>query len=82
MRTTLTLDEDVAKLLLRARQLQKASLKQVANEALRRGLLAMSRPVIRRRRFETQSADLGECLIGDVDDVAEALAVAEGEASR
>jgi hypothetical protein len=82
MRTTLTLDDDVAKLLMHARQIRKASLKQVVNEAMRRGLLAMSAPVARRRRFETQSVDLGECLIGNVDDVAEALAVAEGEAFR
>ena len=82
MRTTLTLDEDVAKLLLRAQQTKRASLKAVVNEALRQGLLRMDSPATPRRRFETRSVNLGSCLIGNVDDVAEALAVAEGEAFR
>ena len=82
MRTTLTLDSDVAKLLLRVRQSRRASLKAVVNEALRYGLLRMNSPEAPRRRFETKSASLGQCLIGNVDDVAEALAVAEGEAFR
>ena len=82
MRTTLTLDDDVAKLLSHARQLKKASLKDVVNEALRHGLLTMAAPAARRRHFETKTVDLGECLIGNVDDVTEALAVAEGEAFR
>jgi predicted transcriptional regulator len=82
MRTTITLDDDVAKLLSRARHQKKASLKEVINEALRQGLIAMHTPAVRRRPFETKSVDLGECLVGNVDDVAEALAVAEGEAFR
>ena len=82
MRTTLTLEDDVAKLLLRVRQSQRASLKAVVNEALRRGLLQLSGPARPRRRFETKTANLGDCLIGNVDDVAEALAVAEGDAFR
>jgi len=82
MRTTLTLDDDVAKLLQHVRQSRRASLKAVVNEALRHGLLRMASPTARRRRFATKSAHLGDCLIGNVDDVAEALAVAEGEALR
>jgi hypothetical protein len=82
MRTTLTLDDDVAKLLLRVRQSQRASLKVVINEALRHGLLRMASPPGPRRPFQTKSVNLGDCLIGNVDDVAEALAVAEGEAFR
>jgi hypothetical protein len=82
MRTTLTLDDDVAKLLLHVRQLRKASLKTVVNEALRKGLVQTAAPGKSRRRFETSSVDLGDCLIGNVDDVAEALAVAEGDTFR
>jgi len=82
MRTTLTLDDDVAKLLLSAQQSRKASLKSVVNEALRHGLLQMAAPQKPRRRFETGTVNLGDCLLGDIDDVAEALAVAEGEAFR
>ena len=82
MRTTLTLDDDVAKLLLGIQQARMASLKTVVNEALRRGLHKMTQPDTPRRRFETSTASLGDCLIGNVNDVAEALALAEGEAFR
>jgi hypothetical protein len=82
MRTTITLDDDVAKLLSQARQMKRTSLKDVVNQALRQGLLSMATPDVRRRPFETKSVALGECLIGNVDDVAEALAVAEDEAFR
>jgi hypothetical protein len=82
MRTTITLDEDVVKLLEQARKVRKAKVKEVVNEALRHGLLSMAVPAVRRRRFETKSVDLGECILGNIDDVAEALAVAEGEDFR
>lgn len=79
MRTTLTLDEDVAVQLERIRRSRDASLKEVVNEALRQGLRQMTAKPRPRKRFRTQSVSLGPCLIGGVDDVAEALVVAEGE---
>lgn len=83
MRTTLTLDKDVAAALERLRKARRASLKQIANEALRQGLERMAAPPARTRRpFRTQTFSLGGCLIGNVDNVAEVLAVAEGEDFR
>jgi hypothetical protein len=82
MRTTLTLDDDVAVLLERVRRERKTTLKPVVNEALRLGLLAMNAPPPKGRAFKTRSANLGRCLIGSLDDVGEALAVAEGERFR
>lgn len=79
MRTTLTLDDDVAALLARAQKARKAPLKIVVNEGLRQGLKQMLAPPPQRRRFETGSVELGRCLVGSLDDVAEVLAVAEGE---
>lgn len=79
MRTTLTLDDDVAALLKRAMAREKKSLKQQINDALRAGLSA-SPP--KRRRHRTQTFDGGPCLIGSVLSVSEALAVAEGEDFR
>ena len=38
MRTTLTLDDDVAAMIERIRRAREASLKDIVNEALRRGL--------------------------------------------
>ena len=81
MRTTLTLDDDVTALLVRVRQNRKASLKEVVNEALRHGLKQMAAPPARRESYRTPSVSLGRCLVC-VDDVAEALALAEGESFR
>jgi hypothetical protein len=79
MRTTLTLDKDVAVQLERIRRSRDASLKQVVNEALRQGLLQMAGKPRPRKVFRTKAVSLGPCLIGSLDDVAEALVVAEGE---
>ena len=80
MRTTLTLADDVVAQLDRVRSARKARLKDVINEALREGLKHMSEPKQAHVQFPTTSVSLGRCLIGSLDDVAEALAVAEGEA--
>lgn len=82
MRTTLTLDDDVVALVERARKVRKAPLRAVVNEALRQGLKELVAPPPRRRPPRTRSVSLGRCLVGSIDDVAEALAVAEGEAFR
>ena len=80
MRTTLTLDDDVAALLEKMRQAKSLSYKQIVNEALRAGLVQLALPERRRPRFKTDHVDLGRCLIGSLDDVSEALATGEGEA--
>jgi hypothetical protein len=83
MRTTLTLDKDVAAAIERLRKARRASLKQVVNEALRQGLGQMaSPPQSPRRPFRTRTLSLGRCLVGNVDNVSEVLAVAEGETFR
>lgn len=79
MRTTLTVDKDVAVQLERVRRSRDATLKEVVNEALRKGLQQMAGKPRPRKPFRTKSVSLGRCLIGSVDDVAEALVVAEGE---
>jgi toxin-antitoxin system PIN domain toxin len=55
MRTTLTLDDDVAAVLERLRKSRNASLKDLVNEALRRGLKDMSSRTKRRERLRTRS---------------------------
>jgi hypothetical protein len=83
MRTTLTLDKDVAIALERLRKARRASMKQVVNDALRRGLWQMASAASPpRRRFRTRAVSLGRCLVGNVDNVAEVLAVAEGESFK
>ncbi len=79
MRTTLTLDDDVAALLRRVRKARKANLKDVVNEAMRQGLPHMLTPERPKTRFRTRGVSLGRCLVGNLDDVAEVLAVKENE---
>ena len=79
MSTTLTLDDDVAALLTRVQKARKAPQKAVVNEGLRQGLKQMLAPSARRKRFDTQAVHLGQCLMANLDDVAEVLAVTEGE---
>lgn len=82
MRTTLTLDDDVAAKIERLRRSRKQSLRDLVNEALREGLQRLSAPPKERAAFRTAVVDLGPCLLGSVDNVAEVLAVAEGESFR
>jgi hypothetical protein len=78
MRTTLSLDDDVTVQLERLRRARNSSLKNIVNEALRRGLRDMSAPPQRRKAFRTRTFHMGKPLI-NIDNVAEALAYLEGE---
>lgn len=82
MRTTLTLDDDVAAALERLRKARKLSLKRAVNETLRRGLAQANAPRPERARARTRVVSLGRCLVGNVDNVSEVLARAEGESFR
>ena len=82
MRTTLTLDDDVAAALERLRKSRNASLKDLINAALRRGLKDMSSRAKRRERFRTRAVALGQLRIAGLDNIGEALAIAEGEAYK
>lgn len=82
MRTTLSLDDDVAALLRRAQARTKKPLKQLVNEALRTGLTQAAKPARRAAPYRTEPVDLGRCLVGNIDSIAAVLAAAEGEAHR
>jgi hypothetical protein len=77
MRTTLTIDPDVAVQLQRLRRERDARLKDVINDALRRGLQQMEEPKP-RKPFRMKTFHGGAPLI-PLDNVAEALALLEGE---
>lgn len=81
MRTTLSLDDDVAARIKQLRRALDKPLKEVVNEALRRGLVGMHEPRP-PAPYCTQPVDLGRCRLPNVDDVASALAAAEGEGYR
>jgi len=82
MRTTLTLDDDVAADIERLRRERDLSLKEVVNDVLRRGLHESRRTSRRRERFRTPPLAVGRCLLPSLDSVAHALAIAEGEDFR
>ena len=82
MRTTLTLDDDVAAVLERLRRSSRSSLKDLVNEGLRRGLKDMVGRPKPRALVRTQVVSLGRLRIAGIDSVAEALAIAEGESFK
>ncbi len=82
MRTTLSLDEDVAALLNRVRKTRDMDLKAVVNIALRNGLPAMLEKSPATRQFHTETISGGQCYLTNVDDVAGVLAAMEGESFR
>lgn len=82
MRTTLTIDDDVAVELQRLREAREASLKHLVNDALRLGLRQLSAEPKPREPFRTQPLESGGLLVASIDNIAELLAEIEGEAFR
>jgi hypothetical protein len=79
MRTTITLDDDVASMLARVRQEEQKPFKQVVNEILRIGLVAKKSGGRQTKVFSTPELAAGKCRYPDLDNVAEILSVAERE---
>jgi len=79
MRTTLTLDDDVAVQLNRLRAEKRITLKEAVNTILRRGLAAPEKPSAAKKRFRTEGLSAGEILVPNFDNIGEVLAELEGE---
>jgi hypothetical protein len=82
MRTTLSLDDDVARELERRRLRERRSMKEVVNEALRVGLARLVAPSKVGEAFRTKPLDVGRCVLPNVDSIADTLVVAEGNKFR
>ena len=82
MRTTMTLDEDVAARLARVAKKRRQPLKVVVNAALRAGLAELDRSDVVIPQFRTTGFALGSSLVGSLDDVERVLARVEGEPHR
>jgi hypothetical protein len=82
VRTTLTLDDDVAVRLEQERRRRRTTFKAILNEVLRAGLDAAQAPARKRQAFETKGLDLGPSLVGSLDDIEEVLSRVEGEGHR
>ena len=88
MRTTLTLDEDVAARLKAMMRARRRPLRTVVNDALRAGLAVIEK---RPGAWPTASScashrttgfDLGPSLVGSLDNVEDVLSRVEGEQHR
>jgi hypothetical protein len=75
VRTTLTIDDDIAAALERLRTKRRVSLRPLVNDALRRGLREFEAPRKERTAFRTRSVSLGRLLVPSVENIAEVLAV-------
>lgn len=83
MRTTVTLDDDLAIRLEQIRAERGLSFKEALNEVIRRGLVSENAEGRAGPKGGiTRPLALGRRLIDDIDSVPEALAMAEGEAFR
>jgi hypothetical protein len=82
MRTTLSLDPDVAAMIERELSEKKTTLKALVNEKLRKGFAASASGVGRRSFNLPKSMDLGKPLLENLDNVAEILELIEGDSNR
>lgn len=81
MRTTLTLEPDVARRIEDLRRTRGDGLKPLVNEILRCGLDTLDRAPA-RKPFVQPTLSVGEIRNSNLDDIAEVLALIEGEAHR
>lgn len=82
MRTTLSLDDDVARQLERMRARGGRSFKDLVNEALRLGLARLESAPPKAAGPFTRPASLGRVRLPDLDDVSEVLGLIEGDEHR
>ena len=82
MRTTLTIDDDVAAELERLQLARHVRLKDLVNDALRRGLKDMRSRPKRSEPFRTLTVALGRMRVANIDNIGETLAIAESEAFK
>jgi hypothetical protein len=75
MRTTLTLDNDVAAALERLRRSRRLGLKRLINEALRRGIRDMGERQEPREPARTRAVAVGRVRIATIDNIDERLLV-------
>jgi hypothetical protein len=84
MRTTLTLEDDVAKEVNRLRRVRGESFKETINAVLRTGIAALAKKPKSRTKaaFRTEPASLGMTRLKSLDNIDEVLSFAEGENYR
>jgi hypothetical protein len=80
MRTTITLEDDVAAELGKLQKARDESFKQTLNAVLRAGLATLkAKRAGGRSGYKTMPVSLGRPRLKNLDDISEVLAFAEGE---
>jgi hypothetical protein len=82
MRTTLTLEKDVAIALEKLQQKRDSSFKDVVNQALRQGIKAMNASDKPRKPFQTKGVDLGAPLFKTPQELKKLIAEMDDEYDR
>jgi hypothetical protein len=82
MRTTLTLDEDVAARLAELQRQRGVSFKEIVNQILRQGLEREGTKPRRAKKFVVEARDIGQLPGLNYDNVGELLEQLEGAAHR
>jgi hypothetical protein len=82
MRTTLTLDDDVAAKLKAAVKRERRPFRSVVNDALRAGLWALHQRPAAQKPHRTRGFNLGTSLVGSLDNVEDVLLRVEGQRHR
>jgi hypothetical protein len=84
MRTTVTLEDDVAKEIERLRAKRREGFKETINAILRAGIAALSKTGRRPAKavFRTEPASLGTPRLKSLDNIDEVLSFGEGEDYR
>ena len=79
MRTTLTLDDDVAAMLRKLQEEEGKPFKDIVNDVLRLGMLRIESPNRELPHYSTPEIEAGPCRYPDLDNVSDVLSVAERE---
>ncbi len=82
MRTTLTIDDDVACELKRLQRERDGSWRDTVNDALRRGIHDIATAKRKRKPFQTKTFDCGRLLVDSIDNVWEVLNQVDGHKFR
>jgi hypothetical protein len=82
MRTTLTIDDDIASDLKRLQREGDTKWKDLVNEVLRRGLSDVAQTKKKRKPFRMKTFDCGPLLVDSIDNVWEVLDQVDGEKFR
>jgi len=80
MRTTVTLEDDVAVEIAKLQKARDESFKDTLNALLRAGLASLKRrPAADRQAYRSEPVSLGVPRLRNIDDISEVLAYGEGE---